>query len=491
DPSKSLGAKLTVREALDRGVADLQGQLQDQPEVKSHLLRELATIYGELGESEQAVSLADEAVSLIEPMRHQFPKDWLRALYVRAGRAQQFPSSTDNVLRPIETFLKAAKLENDETMIRHARNLRGLEWARQGDSQRALTELDWVGASLLSALGVRSIDQAAEPPLADTRRELVQDLAINMHNRCRSHVALGDLQGGEDRCLAAARLKLAVWPENHPIHISTQITLANIASKRGDLDAAIAAEQVVFDRLAVVYGPDHVRTAYAQANLGTSLKQARRYDEAAPLLESALAKIDSLLGQEHPAYALVLNNYANLVGNRGEWERSLVLHNQAVTLRRQNLGIDHKDLAESLMNRGNVYKQLGQPRKALEDITAAVDIYHRTVGDSHPDALLAIANLASKLLDVDRPEEAATQAERVLATLDRQEDLPAIRIQAQYALTRAWWALGRRGEAHQMAEQALQQLRTHPDELISADEVTAWIEAHPLTAGAAGSASND
>lgn len=483
DPSRALGARLTVREALDQGVADLQGQLQDQPEVKSHLLRELATIYGELGDPERARSLADEAISLIEPLRDRFPKTWLQALYVRIAKVDHVAKSDAGNLQRARDLVEQARRLGEPSVERQARSLLGLELGHRGEHEQALAQLDQVAAALSDALAATGPAQAQQLPASAERRELLRELAMNSHNRCRSLLALGQLSEAERSCESAAKMKAMLWPAEHPLHITTQLTLAEIAGERGDLAAAIRAESDVLERSRVVYGPDHLRTVYAGVNLGTSLKQARRYDEAADLLEDALTRLESQLGSDHPAYLLTLNNYANLVGNQGDWPQALTLHEQVLQLRLEHFGTDSVEVAQSLMNRANAQKALGQAQQALESTADAVEIYQRSSGPDHPDTLRAMANLASKQYDLKQFDAAGASAEHVLLALDQQDDRPDIRIQAQYALARAWWAQGRRREARLMADQALQLIHVHPNELLSADELAAWIADHPLAPG--------
>ncbi|MCB1634510.1 MAG: protein kinase, partial [Xanthomonadales bacterium] len=310
DPSKSLGAKLTVREALDRGVADLQGQLQDQPEVKSHLLRELATIYGELGDRERAVSLADEAVSLVEPWRESYPDAWLQALYVRAAKVDRVVRTDTSALPRAQHLVEQAIRLGRDSIERLGRSQLGLELAHRGEHELALAQLDQVATDLLAALDVTDLAEAQRLPVSAERHELLRELAMNSHNRCRSLIGLGQLGEAEQACQTAAVMKARLWPASDPLHITTQLSLAEIAGERGDLEAAIRAERAVLERSRAVYGPDHLRAVYAEVNLGTSLKQARQYEEAAALLEDALSRLEAQLGRDHPAYLLTLNNYA-------------------------------------------------------------------------------------------------------------------------------------------------------------------------------------
>ncbi len=479
DPARALGAELTVRQALDQGVTQLQTELDDQPVVKSHMLRELAAIYGELGEQTRAVTLAEEAVALIEKDRERNPRAWLEALYTRVAEVDRFARPDEDSLRRARTLVSEAVRLGERRIELRGRNRLGLEWSNRGEHVLALEQFALVEEGLRSILESSGTnDWANSPPTSKNRPEL-QDLAMSSHNRCRSLLAIGELGKADAACTEAAALKSQLWPANHPLQISTQMTLAEIAYERGDLETAIAMEKEVLARTRLVYGDEHVRTAYAQVNLGTSMKQAGRYAEAAAELRPALALLEQTLGQAHAAYQLTLNNYANLLGNQGDWTQALELHEQVLALRQARFGPDSAEVAQSLMNRANAEKALGRAVDALASTEHAVAIYQRQRGAEHADTLRALANLASKQLELGRHEQAASTSQDVLDVLgswSEEDDRPAIRLHATFLQAQSLWALGDFEKALQAARQARTIAAESPSDLIPADQIEQWIQ---------------
>ena len=176
-----------------------------------------------------------------------------------------------------------------------------------------------------------------------------------------------------------------------------------------------------------------------------------------------------------------MNNYANLLGNQGDWEQAYALHQQVLALRQVRFGAESAEVAQTLMNRANAEKALNRPIEALASTEQAVAIYQRQLGPEHADTLRALTNLAGKQLDLDRFEQAASTSQGVLDQLNQwsdEDDRPAIRLQATYLKAQSLWALGQTELALETAREAGEIARSSPDELISAEEIERWIGEH-------------
>src|SRR4029450_10470963 len=65
DPSQAPGRDITLRQVLDEGAGRVR-DLASQPAVQGELLTVLAGIYGELGVTERAAALTDQALAIHE-----------------------------------------------------------------------------------------------------------------------------------------------------------------------------------------------------------------------------------------------------------------------------------------------------------------------------------------------------------------------------------------------------------------------------------------
>ena len=100
-----------------------------------------------------------------------------------------------------------------------------------------------------------------------------------------------------------------------------------------------------------------------------------------------------LLGENHPDYAMSLNNLAALYDSQGKYEEAEPLYIQALELYKQLLGVNHPDYARSLNNLAVFYLERGKYEEAEPLLIKALEICERVLGANHPDTILYRKNL--------------------------------------------------------------------------------------------------
>ena len=88
---------------------------------------------------------------------------------------------------------------------------------------------------------------------------------------------------------------------------------------------------------------------------GVTLYQAGRHDEAAPVLEEALALGEKEFGPTNPTVAALLDHLAVVYHAQGRYGDAAPLLKRAVAIRRQALGPKHPDVARSFKNLVDLY----------------------------------------------------------------------------------------------------------------------------------------
>src|SRR5207302_7955437 len=88
-------------------------------------------------------------------------------------------------------------------------------------------------------------------------------------------------------------------------------------------------------------------------------RQAGRYHQALPLARNAVEFARLHLGEDHPHYAISLNNLAALYESMGDYAAAEPLHQQAGDIFRAALGEDHPDYATSLDSLAALYGKMG------------------------------------------------------------------------------------------------------------------------------------
>ncbi|MEO1084329.1 MAG: serine/threonine-protein kinase, partial [Acidobacteriota bacterium] len=221
-------------------------------------------------------------------------------------------------------------------------------------------------------------------------------------------------------------------------------------------EALMLAEQTVGDRC----GLDVLKTPGADVEgcleLALSLLNegqiASNFDdlEAASLhYARAFAIQNALLPPLHPDLADVLTVRAAIARELGENEEALEIYGEVLAIQRELYGGEHPNIARTLSLMAAIERRLGRFEEALETERQFVDILGRTAGFGHPRTVWSEVGLANRLLDQNRPEEAASRIEPHLE-LWRDLELGSdcwIVADAEGVLGAAWAAMGRRDDA--------------------------------------------
>lgn len=138
--------------------------------------------------------------------------------------------------------------------------------------------------------------------------------------------------------------------------------------------------------------------AAVENTIGFTYLGLGRYDEAEPLLRSALKRRRSVLGDEHPDVAESLTNLGGLMLYRGDYRSAEGFFRQALEQRRKRLG-RHPDVAASLNDLGLSLAYLGDYAAAEPLYREALAMRRELVGRDDPTVAETLNNLAFLLHD--------------------------------------------------------------------------------------------
>ncbi len=121
--------------------------------------------------------------------------------------------------------------------------------------------------------------------------------AVAQFNHARALRAAGDLETAELVCRQSLATRRRVLRENHPDIARSATLLGELLLERGDDEAESVLRESVDVRRASL-GERHPETAWAEVLLGQSLLQGSRREEAALMVERAVAVLDSVYGSD-------------------------------------------------------------------------------------------------------------------------------------------------------------------------------------------------
>ncbi len=293
-------------------------------------------------------------------------------------------------------------------------------------------------ANRLSDLGLREEALEAAREAVEIRRELARqrpdifrpDLAMSLSNMA---IQLGDL-GQREEALKAAREAVEIrrkLAQQRPDVFSPDLafSLNNVAIRLSDLgqreEALEAAREAVEIRRGLAWQrPDAFRSDLANSlnNVSSFLIALGQGEEALEAAREAV-NIYRELAQQHPDafrsdLADSLNNVAGVLGKLDQREEALEAGREALEIRRMLTGqrpdVFRPDLAMSLNNVAIRLSDLGQREEALEAARESVEIYrelawHRP-GIFHPGLAMSLNNVANRLSDLGQREDALDAA---------------------------------------------------------------------------------
>ena len=122
------------------------------------------------------------------------------------------------------------------------------------------------------------------------------------------------------------------------------------------------------------------------------------YEQALPMLQRVLQVREQVLGSEHPAALVSLNNLAAL------WTRWIVYPGSPIAaacleVRERILGPDHPNAATSLSNLAVLHQTMGAYEQALPLLQRALQISEQSLGPRHPTTINNLANMGLLYLE--------------------------------------------------------------------------------------------
>jgi eukaryotic-like serine/threonine-protein kinase len=477
DPTRSRGEDISVRQALQRGAQTLDTRLAGHADTRAWLYAQLALIHAELGDPERSLALAQQALAtaaeakLDARERRAIGYAYAVAM-VKSGRGAE-------VVDKLDALAKDAASAGDLLQASDAWLQLATIAQERRDSAQARAAAGRSSAILLQLLGVPDLQSALAIPMRAEVEPVLTRLTALAQIRCSTEVDARAEDLALSLCTTTAALKRRVFPEDHPTHLVTAGTLANLAAMRGDQQTAMTMRQDVLTRTRKIYGESHTRTAYAQFNLALSIAATGDYGAAETQYRQALAILQQQLGVDHRSTLVVKNNLALLLIDHGDAREGLRLCRELLADRRRVLGESHPDVAQSLMNLASAEAATDALADAVEHSRQALAMYVDLLGADNHDSVLATYQLALREWQAGQLEQAQAHASQALAAYEKLTEEPDERGATRFLLARIDWDLGRHASALGRANAALAEAQQYGGPGFELSDVQDWLAQHP------------
>jgi serine/threonine protein kinase/tetratricopeptide (TPR) repeat protein len=317
DPQdESRGKTITARDVLDRGVAKIKVELQDQPLVRARLLSRMGGVYFNVGLLSESATLYQDAVETRRAVLGERDREVARDLYnlgIVHAALENNRAAEEATRRSLQA--RTSLLGKDDPLV--------------ADSTAALAQI------LMRTGRFEESGRLYRQALAIYEETLGED-----HNDTANILAdYGGLLSRQERHVEAERFhRRAVAIGERildPDHPSLALKLINLGMTCTELGKLEEAEGHLLRSLGIqkeVLGEDHFHTAYSYSALGVVYHEQGRHSDAQPLFERALAIWEASLGDGHPQVAEALGSLAELYGDQGRAREAEASYRRALAI---------------------------------------------------------------------------------------------------------------------------------------------------------------
>ncbi len=220
------------------------------------------------------------------------------------------------------------------------------------------------------------------------------------------------------------------------IEATLQNNLGVAARRRGATTEAVAAHEKALALRRQHLDAADPMIADSLLNLGSSLADADRFEDADKALAEAEQIIRDLYGSQHPRVATALHTHGIVSYRRGDYGSAAELLSAATRIREVALPKGHPDLAGSRHDLGEVLLAAGRDAAALEEFSTAVSLRESSAAPNAPALANSLGSRGLAELKLGRVAQAQTTLARALDL--RREGTDALaRADAEFAYARA------------------------------------------------------
>ncbi len=306
------------------------------------------------------------------------------------------------------------------------------------------------------------------------------DVALSAANLAQAENDMGDHAAAEALFEEARAIWAATHGEDSVEVARTLDSLGTVAGAQGRYEEALELHRRALAIFADELGEDSAAVAFCTANMGLAHRAMRRFDEARRTFAAAAQIATRAYGKDHDFTAALLNDEGEALVELERYDEARPVLEEALEIRTRVLPPDHPALASSYNTLGQLHGMQGRWAEARRYHERGLEVAERAFGPDHPEAAASRLDLGYVALELERPEEALEQMQRVVAILEPLDIEPAFEAEGRFGLAQAMVASGGdREEALALARLAQQAFAAGGPYLAADRErVEAWLQAN-------------
>ncbi|HZF25257.1 MAG TPA: serine/threonine-protein kinase [Steroidobacteraceae bacterium] len=365
DPFNAQGREATASELLERGAAKIQGDLNQQPEVRAQMLDSIGYAYQRRGNQQQAIRLLEQSLQI----RRQSA----------TGPTPLLVTSLRNLADALRMADQAASAEGYyRQALVMSRELFGERDQRVADVMVGLGRLLYPNPSHLG-----EAEQLLQNALAIYREKLGpedSEVAATLSDLGNLMLWKDDLARAEQYHRQALQIYQATVPRTHPDYAQTLGSLGYELMRRGSLADAERVLNEALDLKRQVFGAGSPQLSSVLQSLADLHDQRGELKEAMTLEGQALAISQRTAGERAVETGVFFDSLARLQWKAGMHEEARRSVHAALSIYGEKLPAEHPYIASSDHLLGEIHLASGDARGAIAPLRHALDICVRTYG---------------------------------------------------------------------------------------------------------------
>jgi non-specific serine/threonine protein kinase/serine/threonine-protein kinase len=399
EPGEARGNAVTAREILDRGIANVEKELAQEPELQARLMLTMGDVYRNLGLYKEAEPILKRSVEIRRRLSGEENLDTLASLHGLASsleRLGRYEEAEKLYAQVVEHRRRLLGKDHPDTLF--AGNGLAVVYARQSryaeagklhrqvlearrrvlgpDHPDTLTSMNYVATGLkregrideaesLFRETIQARHRTSGPDHPDTLA-VERNLAFLYIEQTRWAEADGIIR----RVVETSRRVLG---ETHHFTLSAKDLLAGVLASQGKFDEAEEIYRTCMESLRRQLGKDHPTTLNSMHNLALLYSDRGRYDEAESLFLQTLAAMRRTLGESNASTLVCATELASVHISKGRYEEAEKLLSETLSIERRVLGEKNTRTLYTIYHLGEVAARRGDRSKALAYLRDAVD----------------------------------------------------------------------------------------------------------------------
>lgn len=362
DPFTNEGTPKTATDLLDRAARRIQGDLNEQPEVRVQLLEAMGRAYRRQGQADRAVAFLEDSVRIRQ--QAGMPRD----------------AQTGQVLTDLAIALRSvARFDESDRRFREAMQLSQANEGELSMTQARLLvdlgRLELSRSNLVAAEGYLTRGLALARKIEGPRTTEVAAILSDMSN---VRAWRDDLDGAEQAAVEAVRIYHESANDLHPDRVMADYRLAEVLFLKGQTNEASTLYQRALDAQRVLYGNASSRVADTLDSLARVRLLQNNPAEAEKLTREAVEINNKARGEGNFMTGYLRTSLAQILTRQGKYKEAEPELREALDIYASTLPSDHQYVAATEYVLGELLLATNRLPDAEAMLTASMNRWKRT-----------------------------------------------------------------------------------------------------------------